>query len=83
MKIKITKIAGGVIPDGFWVEGEGDMPEKDKLYYVRNVAKTSATTMANVPMNWFQTRKIERIIGTDYGYMLFTSEAMWIWRVIP
>lgn len=70
------------MPDKFWVVGDGDKPEEGKLYYVRNVDDTSAVKIASVPMNWFQTKKVEKIINTNFGMLFATGDALWQWEQV-
>lgn len=88
MKVRITKIKGGVLPDGFTIKGNGMLPRVMSNYYVSPVTYASHDLDSkNTPrfhddMNMFITSLVTWVCETDYGFIFSSGNALWKWEPI-
>lgn len=79
MNIKITKIKGGKLPDGFYVIGKGDVPMETFNVMVNPVLKSNSDKFQGVS-NWFISESIKKCFTTEYGYIFMAGGSLWKWE---
>lgn len=85
MKVRLTKIRGGVLPDGFWVRGRGGIPKKSTNFYLTPVEGITAARPPtiigyNVTMDMFFTSVVKHVFETEYGFLLVANDSLWKWE---